>query len=133
MAIPAAAAAQEDSLPPLAPSIETVLTHGHWTAAGASGAYRVIVLTEGWESVRRRVIVQWLEEDQDAQETVVRATVDLGTILTDAYSVSAPVITKRGTAWQLTVRTSDRPLAQATTPVVFTLGPPGIIRRARVR
>lgn len=130
---PVLAPAQEDSLPTLDTRIETVVTRGHWTSGEASGAYRVIVLTEGWESIRRRVIVQWLEEDQDAQETVVRAVVDLGTILTDAYSVSAPVITKEGAAWRLTVRTSQRPYAQMTRPVVFTLGAPGTVRRIRGR
>jgi hypothetical protein len=127
-----AAGAQGDATVPLVdPSVEAVVTRGQWSAVGASGSFRVIVVAEGWESIRRRVIVQWLEEDQDEQRTVVRAALDLGTVLTDAYSVSDPVLARQGTRWQLTVRTSDRPLAQATGRAVVVLGAPGSVRRLR--
>lgn len=128
------ARAQEvDPLPSIDPTIETIITRGRWTAGEASGSFRVIVLAEGWESIRRRVVVQWLEEDQDEQATVVRAALDLGTILTSAYSVSDPVVTRQGTAWQLAVRTSTQPLAQPTGRAVFVLGAPGTVRRLRAR
>lgn len=122
-----------DPLPSIDPTIESVITRGQWTAGEATGAFRIIVLAEGWESIRRRVIVQWLEEDQDEQANVIRAALDLGTILPTAYSISDPIVTRQGTVWQLTVRTSDRPLAQLTGRAVFVLGAPGTVRRLRVR
>ena len=131
--VPFTVGAQDDAFPVIDPSIETVITRGYWTAGEASGSFRVLEIAEGWESIRRRVIVQWLEQDQEAQATVVRAAVDLSTILTSAYSISEPVITKQGTAWHLTVRTSDQPLTQPTNRAVFALGTPGTVRRVRAR
>ena len=119
--------------PALDPSIETVITRGQWSANGASGSYRIVVLVSGWEEVSHRVIVQWLEEDQAARTTVVRAAVDLGSILPEAYSLTDPIVRKQGTAWVLSIRSSDRPLARPNGTAVLVLGPPGRVRRLRPR
>ncbi len=42
--------------------VTTVITAGRWTDGPVSGAYRVVVVRDGWEHVWSRVYVEWLPD-----------------------------------------------------------------------
>jgi hypothetical protein len=81
-------------------NIETVVTGGHWERGDQDGAFRVVMLLEGWEHLGNRVLLQWISYDQDNHEMVVEKTVAIEEI---------PV----GAAWRITsakfVMPKDKP------------------------
>lgn len=125
--------AERDTLPTVSPQVETLVSGGQWVRGAARGRYRVLVLTEGWETIRRRAFVQWLAEPEDPEmPEQVRATLELGP-LTDLYALTAPVLARRGTQWTVTLRGAAQPMGAYDQPVRFVLGAPGVARRAPVR
>jgi hypothetical protein len=124
-----AARAQDSSAAAIHPSIETVVSGGVWAAGAAHGRYRVVVIMEGWETIRRRAVLQWVQETEspDSVETV-RAFQDL-TDTANAFSLGDPVLTRRTGRWYVSLRAADKPMAQYSRRVTFKLGPPGKARR----
>ena len=130
--------AQQATAPPDAPTVDpsvtTVISGGQWIASDStSGAFRVIVRSEGWEEVRHRVFVEWLEDDAAQRTMRVRATRELGPLAERAWSLEAPQLTHRAGRWYVTVRAAMRPLAQTTRRFAFVIGAPGEIQRTQSR
>ena len=113
------------------------MSGGAWTAGATGGRYRVIVVTEGWEEVRRRAFVEWLEERDPrdaggaggaASHTAARTTADLNVSAT-IFALSDPRLVTHGGRWYVTACGAERPLVPYTRPVAFELGAPGRVRR----
>jgi hypothetical protein len=121
------------SVPRLDPSVTTVVTGGVWAAGNARGVFRLVELAEGWEEIRYRVIVEWLEEDQERHELVIRAVGDLSALAPDQYSLTAPKLSRRRQRWYVTVRAAAGPMWAADRTVIFELAAPGALRRVRPR
>jgi hypothetical protein len=111
-------------------SIETVISGGHWEANGTSGTYRIVVVSEGWEEVRQRVVVQWLVEDQAQRDILIVKSADLASVAESFWSLDEPKLWQRRGAWFLTVRTTAMPMSQPTGTLTVALGGPGRLSRA---
>ena len=49
--------AQGPSVPAVDPAVETVVSGGVWSAGATHGRYRVLVIAEGWEEIRRHAML----------------------------------------------------------------------------
>lgn len=121
------ASAQTDSIrpPALPPEVSGVVTGGTWEDHGARGIIRVVIVSEGWEEVRQRAFVQWLEEHPDRHELTVRATRELNGLLVGTWSLSAPTLVSRRHDWVITLQAALAPMAQPSRTVTFRLDGPG--------
>lgn len=92
----------------------------------------MLVVTEGWEEIRRLAIVEWIEErdprNAGAAGDTVRATADL-TAVAGIYALDDPRLSLRGGRWCVTACGAERPLGPYVRPVVFELATPGRARR----
>jgi len=130
-AVPGFAAAQTDAhrvVQTLPIPIEEVVSGGSWKTRTAEGTFRLVQTGEGWETVRHRVFVQWLEESQEHRRVTVRRTIELEPP-PQVFSVADPQLVSRNGVWYAIVRTASRPLAQFDQEIAFELGAPGIARR----
>ena len=93
----------------------------------ASGSYRVIEVKEGWEHVRYRLFVQWLEESEDAER--VRVSREVGTLVPDRYSLTEPTLTFVEGRWRVGVNAASSPMETPSEALTFILGAPGEIRQ----
>lgn len=134
LAGPARAGAQAegaaaDSVPAVPLEVEAVVSGGRWAAGSASGGYRLLVITEGWEAIRRRAVLEWIQQAEAPDDSdTIRARVDL-TQAAGMYSLTQPQIVSRGAKWYVTACAADRPYQQATVPVTLEIGAPGRVRR----
>ena len=132
LTVPLPARAQEASVPARAPvvdaAVESAVRGGTWSTGSARGRYRILVVMEGWEEVRHRAFLQWVQESAspNSPETI-RASVDL-TEIADMFSVGEPILVARGGRWYAAVRGTDRPMAQYSRRLTFALGPPSEVR-----
>jgi hypothetical protein len=131
--VPGLAAAQTDAdraVRDLDIPIATVVSGGSWKTSTTEGTFRLIETSEGWETIRRRVFVQWLEVSQERRRVTVRRTIELQP-RPEVFSMSDPRLVLRNGVWYATVRTASRPLAQPDQEAAFELGGPGTARRMR--
>ncbi len=112
-------------------SIEAVVSGGSWEADGLYGRYRIVVVSEGWEEVRHRIVVQWLVEDQARHDVLIQSSVDLDSIAGSFWSLNDPRLWKRRGVWLLTVKTTAMPMAQPTDSLTFELTRPGKLIKLR--
>ncbi len=111
-------------------SVEQVVSGGYWQVGKAAGAYRVIVVREGWEEIRRRAVVEWIEEGEAHQPDSLRRSVALNERAA-VYALSDPVIIRRGAHWIVRVKAASRPLSPYNQIVEFELGTPGSVTLLR--
>jgi hypothetical protein len=131
-AIPRASQAQRAALsvtPRLDPSIVTVVSGGRWTLRQVGGSYRVIGVKEGWEHIRYRLFVQWLEESDGGER--VRISREVGPLVPDRYSLTDPTLKFAEGRWRLGVRAASAPMEQPSDSLTFILGTPGEIRQSK--
>ena len=112
-------------------SIEAVVSGGSWEADGVYGRYRIVVVSEGWEEIRHRIVVQWLVEDQARHDVLIQSSVDLASIAGSFWSLDHPRLWKRRGVWLLTVNTTEMPMAQPTDSLTFELTKPGKVTKVR--
>jgi hypothetical protein len=114
----------QDSLS-LDPSVAHVVTGGSWSSGTASGQYRIVVRTGGWEHVVSELYIQWLQEDPQVQRIVVRATQLVTSVTPGIYSLGRPDLTctDTGCRVQISGTVSTSPSQQASW--VLKLGAPG--------
>ena len=116
----------------LDPSIAEVVTGGAWgDAAGAHGRYRVVVVAEGWEEVRYRVFLQWLELDSDRRDVRVRVSQDLAILAPNWWSLTSPSLSLHDGKWILSLQAAEMPMQAPDTELRFQLGPPGQVELLR--
>ena len=107
--------------------VTSVQSGGRWEARGRSGYLRVIESAEGWEEVRHHVFVQWIEEPAERRQPTIRATLEVGSVLADAWSLTAPQLVQRGESWFVQVHVADAPMAQPRRTATVRIGPPGTL------
>ena len=132
---PASARAQAapDTLPTIDPRIDGIVRGGAWVQGATRGDYRIVILTEGWETIRRLAFVQWIEEPKEPGTAPrVVASREL-TPLTDLFALADPVLERVGATWVVTLRGAAMPADDYTVRVRFMLGPPNDVRLAPPR
>jgi hypothetical protein len=127
------APAQTPSAPVQVPvvdaAVETVVSGGTWSAGETHGRYRILVVMEGWEEVRHRAYVQWVQESESPHTAeIVRASLDL-TSVAKMFGLAEPTVVARAGRWYVIVRGADRRMAEYSRRLTFELGPPGRVRR----
>jgi hypothetical protein len=129
---PAAVAQAPDSVdaPRVALSVEHVVTGGTWKVASAAGRYRAIGVSRGWEEIRHRVILEWIQVPDTAAADSLYTRLELNDAL-GLYGLADPKLVRRGKNWFLELKAATRPLKPYTETVLIELGPPGKIRRVR--
>ena len=134
LAVPVAAqSTRGDTLPTVDPRVEAVVSGGSWVQGTRRGRYRIIVATEGWEAIRRRAFVQWIEEGGGAGEPErVHAVRDL-TSMTDFFALAEPVLQLQGAHWTVTLQGAAQPMGEYAYPVRFILGVPDSVRVVTAR
>jgi hypothetical protein len=118
--------------PSVDPSVEAIVSGGHWRAGDASGSFRLIKVTEGWDELRHRVYLQWLELPTERGATLIRASVEL-TPLAEVFSLGAPTLSTRQGHWYVRLGAAARPLTPMLERVTFEIGGPGVVRRVRIQ
>jgi hypothetical protein len=118
------ASSHNAGMPSLDVGVASVHSGGRWESPGRSGYFRVVEIEEGWEEVRHRVFVQWIEESPEHRTRSIRAVQEIGTRL-GAWSVSGPQLVRRGAVWYAAVRVADAPIAQPSRTVMVRIGRPG--------
>jgi hypothetical protein len=128
LAAPCLLRAQNSSaptVPRIDPSIRAVVSGGYWKTDKATGTFRIVETVEGYEELRYRVYVQWLENV--GGETRVRLSREIGPLVPEQFSLKDPQLALQDGKWQVIVRAANAPMKQADHSLSFTLGPPGEI------
>ena len=110
--------------------VEQIASAGRWESGKATGGYRVLVVREGSEEVRRRAVLQWIQESAARGPDSLRYSLEL-TEQAGAYALSHPEIIRRGARWILRLKAASQPLASYDRSVEFELGPPGKVSLVR--
>jgi hypothetical protein len=112
------------------PSVNRVVSGGQWKTRAAGGSYRVIEVSQGWETVRYRVFVQWLEEGEDPEGPGdrLKAWRELGALVPHQFSLVDPQLFSEGGRWRVTVKAASGPMEQPSQTLTFVLGRPGEVR-----
>jgi hypothetical protein len=132
--VPGAFAQAPDSVdaPAVDLGVESIVSGGVWKTSSAAGRFRAIGVSQGWEEVRHRVILEWIQDPDTNASDSIRARLDLNQAL-GLYGLVEPKLTRRGTLWYLSLRVARRPVSPYSETVVVELGPPGKVRRVRDR
>ena len=124
------AARHAPDVPDVPLSVEDVASGGRWQSGTSQGSYRVIGFAEGFEEVRHRVVVQWLQDaTRDRSDSLVN-TVDLNE-RGNVYGLASPAIVQQGSSWIVKVRSARMPMTQYDDSLTFTVGTPGIVSLVR--
>jgi hypothetical protein len=112
------------------PSVNRIVSGGQWKTRTAGGSYRVVEVSQGWETVRYRVFVQWLEEgeDPDGPGDRLRAWRELGALVPHQFSLVDPELSWQDGRWRVTVKAAGTPMEQPGQTLTFVLGAPGEVR-----
>jgi hypothetical protein len=116
-------------------SVNRVVSGGQWKTRTSGGSYRLVEVAQGWENVRYRVFVQWLEEgeDPDGPGDRLKAWRELGALVPGQFSLVDPALSWQDGRWQVTVKGASTPMEQPSQTLTFILGAPGEVRAVRRR
>jgi len=123
-----AALAQSHAVPSLAPTIETVVTEGYWTAPdNVEGQFRVVIATGGFEHLISNIWVQWIASPQHSNDSArILKSTHLDEVSANYVRLSDPTLALEDGSWILTVmatQTHCDPMEVKRWRIV--LGPPG--------
>jgi hypothetical protein len=107
------------------PAIETIVSGGRWQAGKSQGHFRVIIVRQGWEEIRRLARVEWIREPSERGPEVVVKQLDL-TDRANVYALAEPVIEHKGDEWFVRFKAASAPLAAYDLTVALGLGTPGM-------
>lgn len=107
-------------------AVETVVSGGRWQTGKVQGHFRVVIVQQGWEEIRRLARLEWIREPTEAGPEIVIKQLDL-TARANVYALAEPVIEHRGGQWVVQLKAASAPLAAYDQTVVFRLGPPGVV------
>jgi hypothetical protein len=113
----------------LGAEVTTVVSGGDWKVRERHGTIRVIELSEGWEEIRYRIVVQWLEMDSERHSIRVVRSVSLNNVAPDWYSLASPSLITRNDHLMLAVKGAREPMQNVESRLMFLIGPPGELRR----
>ena len=112
------------------PAVETIVSGGRWQAGKSEGHFRVIIVQQGWEEIRRLARLEWIREPSERGPEVVVKQLDL-TDRAGVYALAEPVIEHKGDEWFVRFKAASAPLAAYDQTVAFGLGTPGTARLIR--
>ncbi len=121
------ASAQSATLPPQVVSVATV---GRWQSGPATGSYRVIVTSDGWEHAWSHVVVEWLADPSSREEAYVPGkTVELIPPIAQGTAVlEASARPRKNGELVVTIRaTSNMELHARPQRFVFVAKGPGVV------
>ncbi|HEX7954485.1 MAG TPA: hypothetical protein VF523_15590 [Burkholderiales bacterium] len=125
-------AAAQDRMPDSAFALDSrvvqVVSGGSWTKGDSSGQYRIIVRSDGIDTVHYTTVVQWMVRRGLGQELTLVHSVDVRTVAKRWFYMLDPELRLRGDRWLLIVNAAEAPLRTASHRPQFVLGPPGQIR-----
>jgi len=127
--LPASAMAQTTVIN-VNPAIETVVSGGRWQSAKSQGHFRVIVIQQGGEDIRRFARLEWIREPRGPGAEVVVRQLDL-TARAGVYALAEPVIEYKGDEWVVRFKAASAPLTAYDQTVAFGLGAPGAVTLIR--
>jgi hypothetical protein len=87
----------------LDPALTSVVTGGYWESGGKRGSIRLLVFNTGWERVRSRLVVQWIEEQPAKERIVIHASRDVEAIPGEMWALAAPRIELQNRRWYVIV------------------------------
>ena len=115
----------------LDPSVMLVLSGGRWEAGAQRGTFRVLLLRGDPGLARRRVVIQWLEEQPMTRRVVVHSSRDVDAIPNETWSLAAPRFEMRDRRWYaVIVGTTDGGRIRRTWR--FALDAPGRLREVQL-
>lgn len=113
------------TVPLIDPGVYELMTGGYWKNERQSGTIRVVVLMEGWEAIRHRMFVQWIEERSEAHEARLVATREVADVVSNCYSLVSPSLSLKGGRWILVAKASSAPMKRTSQNISIVLGAPG--------
>lgn len=113
----------QSKLPRIDPIVQTVVSGGRWKSGNGAGSFRVVEIAEGFERVRYRVFIQWLEDTEDGVR--IKLSRELGPLVPDQYSLTKPQLVYRGGKWHVDLQAATRPMEQADRALSFVVDAPG--------
>ena len=87
----------------LDPALTAVVTGGYWESGGRRGSIRLLVFNSGWNSVRSRLVVQWIEEERSKERIVIHASRDVEAIPNAMWALAAPRLELQSKRWYVIV------------------------------
>jgi hypothetical protein len=115
----------QDSLA-LAPNIEFVVSGGTWSFQGASGSFRVVVRTGGFDHIISDLYVQWLQDPRNEDDSAtVRASTKVDS-LSGIWALDQPRFSCTSSCVVEVSGTDTHTMAKSSW--VLTLGPPGRVQ-----
>jgi hypothetical protein len=103
---PAAALAQKSigfDVSKLDPALTAVVTGGYWESGGRRGSIRLLVFNSGWDNVRSRLVVQWIEEEREKERILVHASRDVEAIPNEMWALAAPRFELQNKRWYVII------------------------------
>jgi hypothetical protein len=87
----------------LDPALTSVVTGGYWESGGKRGSVRLLVFNTGWQHVRTRLVVQWIEEQPATERIVIHASRDVEAIPSEMWALAAPRLELQNRRWYVIV------------------------------
>ncbi len=87
----------------LDPALTAVVTGGYWESGGRKGSIRLLVFNSGWDNVRSRLVVQWIEEERTKERIVIHASRDVEAIPNEMWALAAPRLELQNKRWYVIV------------------------------
>ncbi|MFN2567684.1 MAG: hypothetical protein ABR499_22040 [Gemmatimonadaceae bacterium] len=131
---PSAAAPSAAGFDPakLDPAVRLALSGGRWQSGVQRGTFRLLLLRDGWDQVRNRLVIQWLEEQPAAKRVVVHSSRDVEAVADGAWAIGVPRLELRSGQWYAVVTgTTDAGRIRRTWR--FDLAVPGKLREVQLR
>jgi hypothetical protein len=103
---PAASFAQKSigfDVSKLDPALTAVVSGGYWQSGGRRGSIRLLVFNTGWDNVRSRLVVQWIEEQPDKEQILIHASRDVEAIPGEKWALAAPRLELQHKRWYVVV------------------------------
>ena len=111
----------------LDPSVSLVFSGGRWVSGGQRGIFRVVVLRDGPDPRRSRVIVQWLDQHRQTGRTTIHASREVDVIPPGVWALDAPRLDLRSGQW-LAILTGTTDAGRIRRTWRFDLSVPGKLR-----
>jgi len=87
----------------LDPALTSVVSGGYWESGGKRGSIRLLVFNTGWDNVRSRLVVQWIEEQPAKDRILIHASRDVEAIPSEMWALAAPRIELHNKRWYVIV------------------------------
>jgi hypothetical protein len=108
------------ALEKLEPAIRTMVSGGEWNDGGQEGFFRLILISDGWEHVGHRAVLQWVAINQDNRTLAVAKSVPIKEMPSTAWNVARSEFKERGGKWQ--IQMSGRPVYEGK-PATLSITP----------